>query len=330
MSSASRSRSEHLRFLHTVAELYHVEGKTQAEIADDIGVSRTKVLRALKEARAVGIVQITVVDPSQTVSTLAASLESQFGLRKAIVVSDHPGDGRFARHRIGHAAARYLDETLGDDAVLGIGWGRTLYDVTQAIESDRRRNLRVVPLLGGLGQIAPSFQVHDMARTCAERLGGTWSTLFVPALVEDPDAYAALMASPDVSAVTRAWAQVDVALVGIGNIDLGPEFRMLFADYLTDEVIHGLGTAGAVGDICMRFFDGAGRPLEGALEHVVSIELENLAAVPTKVAAAGGGSKAGAILGALRGGYVDVLVTDGAAARGVLDLADEHTQRDEA
>jgi DNA-binding transcriptional regulator LsrR (DeoR family) len=52
--------------------------------------------------------------------------------------------------------------------------------------------------------------------------------------------------------------------------------------------------------------------------------------VPTKVAAAGGGSKAGAILGALRGGYVDVLVTDGAAARGVLDLADEHTQRDEA
>lgn len=325
----SSSSSQDLRFLHTVASLYHLEGKTQVQIAELLSVSRTKVLRALHEARALGIVQITVVDPSETNGGLANELESRLGLRKAIVVAGHPSDPAFTRQRVGHAAAAYLEETLPLEGALGLGWGRTLYDVTQAMEATRRRDLHVIPLLGGLGKIAPSFQVHDMARVLSEKLGGRWRTLYVPALVDSQEAYSSLMASADVSQVTAAWDRLDVALIGIGNVDLGKEVQMLFADYLDDGAVGELQSAGAVGDVCMRFFDADGRPVSGSLPYLFSIDLEQVRAVPHVIGVACGASKAAAILGAVRGGYLDTLVTDAAAAREALRLHDATADRSE-
>ncbi len=325
----SSSSSQDLRFLHTVASLYHLEGKTQVQIAELLSVSRTKVLRALHEARALGIVQITVVDPSETNGGLANELESRLGLRKAIVVAGHPSDPAFTRQRVGHAAAAYLEETLPLEGTLGLGWGRTLYDVTQAMEATRRRDLHVTPLLGGLGKIAPSFQVHDMARVLSEKLGGRWRTLYVPALVDSQEAYSSLMASADVSQVTAAWDRLDVALIGIGNVDLGKEVQMLFADYLDDGAVGELQSAGAVGDVCMRFFDADGRPVSGSLPYLFSIGLEQVRAVPHVIGVACGASKAAAILGAVRGGYLDTLVTDAAAAREALRLHGTTADRSE-
>lgn len=311
---------QHMRFLHAVASLYHLEGKTQAEIAALLSVSRSKVLRALQEARAQGIVQITVVDPSETNSSLAAELEARLGLHKAIVVAGHPSDPMFTRERVGHAAATYLSEKLPAESNLGLGWGRTLYSVTQALEASRARSVRVIPLLGGLGKIAPSFQVHDMARVMSEKLGGSWATFFVPALVDSSEAYASLHASTDVSEVTAAWRTLDVAVIGIGNVDLGQDVQMLFAEYLDDRAVGQLQSAGAVGDICMRFFDTNGNSVPGALPYLFSVELEQVKAIPRVVAVACGASKAAAILGAARGEYFDTLVTDAAAAREVLRL----------
>lgn len=319
--TSGRDTTEHLRFLHSVASLYHLEGKTQAEIAELLDVSRSRVLRALQEARAVGIVRVSVVDPSRTDEALAADLEQELGLGRAVVVAGHPEDPAFTRRRVGHAAATLLDEILPDDAAIGLGWGRTLYEVTQALEPRRRRNLRIVPLMGGLGQVAPSFQVHEMARVFSERFGGTWIPFFLPAIVESEDTHAALMSSSDVAQVTDAWSSLDVALFGIGNIDLGRELQMLFAQYLDDAAKERMRDAGVVGDICMRFYRSDGACVEDALRYVVSIELDHLRRVPNKIAVASGGEKAAAILGAVHGGYVDTLVTDVTAAREMLRLA---------
>jgi DNA-binding transcriptional regulator LsrR (DeoR family) len=66
-----------------------------------------------------------------------------------------------------------------------------------------------------------------------------------------------------------------------------------------------------VGELCLRFYDAEGRPVKGALEgRVIGIELEALRRVPRAVALGGGRRKVAAILGALRGGWVNTLVTD--------------------
>jgi deoxyribonucleoside regulator len=314
----ARETTDHLRFLHTVASLYHLEGKTQAEIADLIGVSRTRILRALQEARTVGIVQISVVDPSGTDEALAHELTAAFGLASAVVVAGHPDDVVFTRRRVGAAAARYLDDTLPNAATLGLGWGRTLFEVTQALDSDRRRSLRVVPLMGGLGQVAPSFQVHDMARVVSERLGGSWIPFYLPGIVDDPDTHAALLATADAAPVRAAWSSLDIALFGIGDVDLSRELQMLFATYLSDEVKDRMRRSGVVGDVCMRFLRADGAAVDDALRHLLAIELDALRRTPRKVAVACGAEKASAILAAIRGDLVDTLVTDVGAARALL------------
>ncbi|RLC59170.1 MAG: sugar-binding transcriptional regulator, partial [Chloroflexota bacterium] len=82
-----------------------------------------------------------------------------------------------------------------------------------------------------------------------------------------------------------------------------------------------LRTQGAVGDICARHYDAQGHVLDIELnQRIVGIELEALHSIGQVVGVAGGEAKAEAILGALRGGHVNVLVTDDAAARKVLAL----------
>jgi DNA-binding transcriptional regulator LsrR (DeoR family) len=68
---------------------------------------------------------------------------------------------------------------------------------------------------------------------------------------------------------------------------------------------------GAVGDICFCFYDANGREVRGALEgRVIGIDLESLRRVQRSVAICGGKKKFPAILGALRGKWVNTLITD--------------------
>jgi DNA-binding transcriptional regulator LsrR (DeoR family) len=95
---------------------------------------------------------------------------------------------------------------------------------------------------------------------------------------------------------------------------------MLFAEYLDDDAVGELRSEGAVGDICMRFFDADGQPVKGTMPYLFSIELEHVRAIPHVVAVACGASKAAAILGAAKGRYFDTLITDEAAAREIVRL----------
>ena len=200
------------------------------------------------------------------------------------------------------------------------GWGRTLDEVVSALSEHRRpTHVHVVPLVGGLGQVSPSYQVNELAQRLATALGGTWQCLYAPAILESQQAAEAIGTQADVRRVTGQWGQFGAALVGIGNTDFHGEVQVLFKDYLRPEIRRDLLAAGAVGDICTRFFDIAGRPCPYGVP-VLGIELAQLKAIPTVIAVAGGGNKAEAILGALRGGYVKVLVTDSAAAEGVMRL----------
>jgi DNA-binding transcriptional regulator LsrR (DeoR family) len=309
---------DHLQQLALAARLYYEDGKTQEEIAGHLGVSRPKVSRMLQQAREEGVVQITILDPFATDTKLAAALCKATGLDRAVVVPGAVADPALARRRLGRVAGRCLAGLLQPGDVLGVGWGRTLHEVAATLDAPPCAGLMAVPLLGGFGQIAPSFQVQELTRRIAQALGGGWRQLYAPAIVEDGAARRPLLDSPDVQAIVSEWGRLKVALVGIGNALADGELQSLFAAYLNEATLARLRAAHAVGDVCMRFYDGAGRPLADGLRGVIGIELEQLRQVPRVIAVAGGAGKAEAILGALRGGYVDVLVTDEAAAREML------------
>ena len=74
-----------------------------------------------------------------------------------------------------------------------------------------------------------------------------------------------------------------------------------------------------MGDILGHFFDLDGQPVACEVDQrIIALSLDQLRAMPTVVAVAGGSEKTEAVLGALRGSYANVLVTDAETAQAVL------------
>ena len=308
--------------MHLVAELYYSAARTQDEIANELSISRQKVSRLLAQAQAEGIVQITINDPFATMANLANALRQRLNLTAVVVAPGKDRNQAQIRKHLGYAAARFLEARIQAGDSVGISWGRTLYEVVHALHGGEDKGLTVIPLLGGLNQISPSFQVHEMARIFSEKLGGAWKPFYVPAIVENEEIRKSLVAATDVAQVIQSWNNLTVALVGVGNVELGQDVRMLFADYMDDSRMAHLRTVSAVGDICMRFFDSAGRPVPSGLPGIIGIELEQLRRARLRIGVAGGAEKTDALLGAVCGEYINALVTDESAARLMIEKLD--------
>lgn len=310
------------RMLYEIARHYHELGKTQNEIAESLGISRSQVSRALKQAQDEGIVIINVIPPELEFSDLEDELCSKFNLNDAVVILGSAGPSRLLTQNLGMAGAGYLDKTLESGHVVGVSWGATLRELVTALNEIKPdpREIMVVPLLGGQGQASPDLQVNDIASRVSMAFGGSHLYLHAPSFVDTPRACATMMNDSNIRNVADKWATADVAVMGIGCF-VPPSTLLEEGGFPPDELSE-LKNMGVVGDICMRFFDVHGTPVDTPLgERIIGASLKQLESIECVVAVAGGVNKALAILGALRCGVVDVLIIDDIAARKVLEMA---------
>ncbi len=115
--------------------------------------------------------------------------------------------------------------------------------------------------------------------------------------------------------------QLDMALVGVGG--LSPQLSsLLLAGYITQAELREIIRQGGVGDICSYHYDLHGQMLPLELhERLIGINLNTLKQTPYVIGVGGCLDKAAAVLGALRLGVLDCLVTDEIAARAVLKMS---------
>jgi DNA-binding transcriptional regulator LsrR (DeoR family) len=312
---------ERRHLLAEIATLYYEEELSQAEIADRLGLSRSNVSRLLAEARQEGVVEITIHYPWRGMPDLEKLLIERFQLKDArILQTGHYGYSQVVQG-LGVLAARYLETRLRDHMVLGISWSTGVYQVVNALRAARRLGVTVVQLTGAVGSVAPILDGPDLARWLAQTLGGQYRYLHAPLIVESAEMRQALEQERAIRETLDLARRADIALVGIGSIQ--PALSTLLQAGIVDE--RGLETVaalGAVGDICTYHYNiqGCLVPLE-LHRRIMAIDLPSLARVPLVIGVAGGREKAEAILGALRGSYINCLVTDEVAANEVLRLA---------
>jgi len=318
---------DRLELLARIATWYYEEHLDQETIARRIGRSRSMVSRLLQEARERGLVEIRVRYPLKTDAELEQRLREAFDLLQARVLAEPPGDYDTLLRRLGELGARYLQQRLHDGIRIGIGWGTALYHVARAMRSTPLRDAVVVQIIGSVGCGDPMIDGPELARWLAQELNATYRFLHAPLIVEDESVAQALLRERTIAETLVLARQVEVALVGIGSV--APRLSSLQrAGYLSEENLAMLKEAGAVGDVVARQLDADGRPLDNPLnQRVIGIDLESLRSIPTVIGVAGSVLKAPAVLAALRGGYVDVLVTDSATAVQVLTLCGDHDGR---
>ena len=302
------------------ATLYYEEQLTQAETAQRLAVSRSTVSRLLRDARAQGVVQITIHHPWARHSRYEAALREHFGLHDARVLRTGNRAPDEVLDGVGALAARYLQDVIRDGMVLGVSYGRTIAATIGKLSATRPLDLVVVQLLGALGSDNPLIEGSNLARDLAAKYGATYRYLYAPLVVEDDRTRDKLVREPLVQDVLDVGRRADIALVGIGVLgDEAPS--LIYRGYLTAADVARLRSIGGVGNMCAQFFDADGVPLDTDLNRrAISIGLTGLEGIDLVVAAAAGRQKAPAILGALRGGYVDVLVSDDDAIEAVLAL----------
>jgi len=214
---------------------------------------------------------------------------------------------------------------IGPNKKVGIGWGKSVYAFINEFSDENLAFLQPswIPMIGGLGEAEQYFQVNELIRALQRKLGGISHSLHAPALVESQNIKKALFSDSGIQSVIKNWQDLDLAIFGIGSIKPRKPSHppLLHIKYLPDDDRKEILLSNAVGDILSRFYDLTGKPCEFSSNHrIIGITLEQLVKVPFALAIAGGEYKAEAILGALRGGYLNGLVTDESAAKKIIEL----------
>lgn len=316
---------DHLELLVRVANWYYEEGLCQADIGRRIGRSRSMVSRLLQEAREKGIVKIQIASPlMKTATELENRLCETFALSKALVLADPPADYPLLIRRLGELGAHLLRQQLHDNMQIGLMWGTTIYEVIWAMPTVALTNSTVVQMIGTVGRGNHLVDGPELARSLAQKLNAAYCYLPAPIIVEDEAVAQSFLKQPAIADVLDQVRQVEVALLGIGTTN-GYFSYLEATGYVQEADLAMVQQAGAIGSILGLFIDENGWPLDISINRrVIGFrDMETLRAIPAVIAAAGGVEKAPAILAVLRGGYVDMLVTDAVTATAVLNLHGE-------
>ena len=181
-----------------------------------------------------------------------------------------------------------------------------------------KSGIKVVQILGGVGN--PSAEVHATRLTSrfADLVKGEAVFLPAPGVVGSEAAQEVLLNDQYVREAVSLFDEITMALVGIGSV----RPSTLLADsgnIFSNDELTVLRHAGAVGDVLLRFFDANGDRVETILnQRVVSMSLDQLKNVDKAIGVAGGSRKYPAILGVLRGQWINVLITDRKTAEQLL------------
>jgi DNA-binding transcriptional regulator LsrR (DeoR family) len=301
------------RQMARVARLYHEHNLGQQAIARRLGLSQATVSRLYNRARSEGIIKITVSVPSGVYSELEEKLIDRYGLRDAVVVDCHRDDDETVITReLGSAAGFYLESIIKRNDVIGLSsWSATLLALVDSLHPMRRKtNVRVLQILGGVGNPSAETHANRLTGRFADLVGGKAIFLPAPGIVGTEAARKVLLDDVYVRQAIGLFGKVTLALVGIGTLMPSSLLAASGNSFSADEQ-RLLRNYNAVGDILLHFYDRAGRRVQTFLDQrVVSMSLEQLRAVDRAIGVAGGRRKVDAIRGALAGRWINILITD--------------------
>ncbi|MCX6089672.1 MAG: sugar-binding transcriptional regulator [Candidatus Atribacteria bacterium] len=290
---------------------------TQSEIAHLLQLSQPKVARLIDKAQKSGIVKISIESPISNCLRIESEFKHRFALQDVVVI---PTTGETELYTsVGRAGAWYLEKVLKDGDLVGIAWGRTLKQLALSIRPTRVKNLKFVTLVGGLTSSA-SLNPYNIGEKLASIFNGECYYLYAPAVVESEEVRNFYL-NEKINQKTLCLArQARWSLVGMGTVDVRYSIYSL-TGFIEYHELEALKQKGAVGDILGQFYTINGTILDTPLHRrTVALPLEDIRQMSNVMGVAGGIEKSEAILGALRGRFINILITDEKTALQILYL----------
>ncbi|MEJ5902575.1 sugar-binding transcriptional regulator [Ochrobactrum teleogrylli] len=297
------------------AWLYYKEGMTQDQVAQELGVTRTRVLRMLGTARQDGIVQIRVTAKQSRCVELERAIEERHGLERAIIIPT-PVQNEQTSDVIGAVLGEFIADRLDQNVTIGLGWGKTLSSALGSIPQQDAKGISVVSLLGGLTKVS-AFNPSEFAWRLGDRLSAECLLMAAPVFAPDAKTRDALMTHPGIREVFRRSEHLDLAIISVG--DLSPSSTFVKYGLLEKEEIASLERAGAIGDVLCRFVNARGEIVDHQVnDRVIAVHPETLRSARKVVLASGGWQKLAVFKAAMKLLRPNIIVTDEVVAERLL------------
>lgn len=296
------------------SELYYLYHLSQEEIAKQLGVSRPWVSKLLTRAEETGIVRIEVMTPTSGITDMEIALEEKFKIKKAKVIKNIPGMDPLVN--IGRATANYVISILRPDDVIGVSWGNTLSYVADAFIPLHYPNVKVIPLIGGLG-INSKILSNQIAIKIADALGSQYNLIFAPAIAVGKAEKEIFLKDPNIIKSINEGENVDIAILGLGSLRQSTIYQF---QYIDAQEIDELEKLGAVGDISLEYIDKTGNKINHRInDRLIAADLMIVRKNAREIiGVAFDKNKVPIIRATLAGNWLDVLITDDATAKELL------------
>lgn len=299
---------ERKKFLSKIARLYYSERLTQQEIAGRLNISRTKVSRYLDEARKDKIVEIKINLPEEDYSNLEYRIEKSFKIKECIVVPTFENKEEILK-MMTCPLNNLFERILAGGSYLGIGWGSSLKGISDYINVSGKSDIKVVPIIGGLGKIGTGVHTNSVAKNIADRLGSISYMIHSPAVLDSKEIREIVENDSNTREIIKLYEKIDTALVGLS--DIGPDSTLIKTGSFSLEEFKYLDSLRVVGDVNLIFINENGKHVPNRIdERIVRISPDRLKKVKNVIGVAFGRRKLKVILGALRGGLINILFTD--------------------
>lgn len=299
--------------MQEAAILYYEKKYTQNEIAGIMNLSRQTVSKLLNDAIKENIVEIKIHNPEITCTELEVAICSEFKIKNAVVSGVSGDDDTLCHLMTVKKAASYIESHIANgNKKIGISWGRTVQMLVREFPNIDTADNIIFPLFGATDQEQDHFLSNELARIFADRVNAKVKYAWFPYKPDSEADCELFKKTAYYRTLSELWCDIDIAVVGIGNNDIIRTFGKIFG--------YNEKCLSAIGDIATHFFDIDGNFIE-LYENTLCNSVDNLRNAKETIAIACGGDKKEAIVGALRTGTVDTLITDEYTAAKILALS---------
>ena len=266
--------------------------------------------------------QINIIDPASNISNLEEKLERKFNLKRAIVVENDGLSDVELKSKLGQATAGYLLEIIKDGDIIGVSWGTTVNEVINYLPPEINKSVEIVQITGGSHELSVNLNCHDITRRFASKFGVEPHLLYAPSIVDSKRMHDLLINETSIKKTFEYFNKLTIALVGIGALYPKVISTLVKTGHISGEDLKSLKKNGAVGDVFSYFFNINGEICSSSLSgRLITMPVDDLLEVPYSMGVAGGELKAEAILGAIRGNYINIIITDSIAAEKILRIS---------
>ena len=296
------------------AWMYYIAGQNQSEIASQLGTSRPVVQRLIAAAKEEGIVSIGLHHPVANCLDYALLLQEKYRLMECNIVPAFSEESTLDSVSFGcyQLMARYLQDDK--EKIIGLGSGLTLKKALQRIDFDSQ-NTRCVALISAMDADGQCNYYDDVPLLLTSKIKAKYYQWPAPRYAQTQEEYDMWCTSRLFRSVSAVARQADVIFVGIGP--LGTQSPIFKDGFINQAQMDEVTAQGGIGEIMGRFIDAEGGVVDSEINRMITSYDIRQNQCP-RIALACGEYKRPAILAALKGGWINGLVTDEHTARWLL------------